>query len=113
MNALLVAILPFLRVLVGTILADMIRALIVNARAERGTDPALLEEIQRGVRESMARTDLDWLGKFKLVMERTEVWMLELRKDLYAATSKTMVGTLTHTALNQAWDKAMRETGQR
>lgn len=98
------AALALLRPFLGVLLTQMIRALILNLRVERGTDPALLQEVQRAVREAALRTDLGWDGKLELVSDRVMAWSHELGKDVYRAT----VNTLAHLELQRIWAEAQR-----
>lgn len=98
------AALALLRPFLGALLTYMLRATIINLRVERGTDPALIEEINRAVREAMMRTDLDWLRKLELVSDRVMAWAQELGKDV----SRSVVNTVAHLKLNEIWEAERR-----
>lgn len=99
---------PFL----GAVITDMLKAWAVNFRAERGADPALLDEIKRAVAEVQARTDLDWFEALALASERVMSWLKEVKDDGIRATrrttSRTMVNSIIHLRLNEIWLKEGR-----
>lgn len=103
------AALALLRPFLGAVLTTMLRAFILNVRVERGTDPALLEEIRKAVNEANLRTDLEWKGKIELASDRVVVWARELGKDV----SRALINTLADLRLNELWDEAQRRVGQR
>lgn len=103
------AALALLRPFLGAVLVSMLRAFILNVRVERGTDPALLEEIRKAVNEANLRTDLDWKGKLELASDRVMAWATELGQDV----SRAMVNTLADLRLNEIWDDTLTRAGKR
>lgn len=115
-------LISLLKPFVGAIVTEMLRAFMVNLRVERGTDPALLEEINRAVREVQSRTDLTWVEAIELASDRVMSWLRELGGDAARAstktgddarasittTSRTMINSLVHLKLNEIWLKERR-----
>lgn len=101
--------LALLRPFLGAVLTAMLQAFIVNLRVERGTDPALLEEVRIAVAEANLRSDLEWEGKIELASDRVVAWARELGKDV----SRALINTLADLRLNELWDEAQRKAGAR